>query len=129
MPTDPLLPPKVALNLFWCQWAYWCALALAAWSYSHMPPGSIRATLILTPILPAFLIVALAYWIYQACDEFIRLRILNCVVLTALAVACGTLAYFVLELFGFPRLSMVVVNLFGWSVFNLMMIYVVIRSR
>jgi hypothetical protein len=48
---------------------------------------------------------------------------------TALAVAFGTLAYFVLELLGFPRLSMIVVNLFGWSAFNLLMIYVIVRSR
>ena len=129
MPTDPLLPRKVALNVFWCQWAYWCTLALAAWSYAYIPQGSIRVTLILTPVLPMCLIAALAYWMYQACDEFIRLTILKSVVLTALAVAFGSLAYFVLELLGFPRLSMVVVNLFGWSVFNLMMVYVVIRSR
>jgi hypothetical protein len=129
MPSNPLLPRNVALNVFWCQWAYWCTLAIAAWSYTHIPQGSIRTTLILTPVLPAVLIVAVAFWMYQACDEFIRLRILNCVSLTALAVAFGTLAYFVLELFGLPRLSMVVVNLFGWSVFNLLMIYVIIRSR
>jgi hypothetical protein len=49
-------------------------------------------------------------------------------VFTALAVSFGTLAYFVLELFGFPRVSMIVVNLFGWSVFNILMAYV-IRSR
>lgn len=129
MPTDLLLPRKVALNVFWCQWAYWCTLVIAAWSYTHIPQGSIRITLILTPILPAILIAAVAYWMYQACDEYIRLRILKCLVLTALAVAFGTLVYFVLELFGFPRLSMIVVNLFGWSIFNLLMIYVIIRSR
>lgn len=85
--------------------------------------------IILTPLLPAFLIVAIAHWMYQACDEFIRLRILRCLVLTAAIVAFGTLGYFFLELFGSPRLSMVVVNLFGWSVFNLLMIYVIARSR
>jgi hypothetical protein len=94
-----------------------------------IPQGSIRTTLILTPVLPAILIVGIAYWMYRACDEFIRLRILKCVVLTALAVAFGTLAYFVLELFGFPRLCMLAVNLYGWSMFNLMMIYVIIRAR
>jgi hypothetical protein len=129
VPSGPLLPRKVVLNVFWCQWAYWCTLAIAAWSYGHIPIGSIRTTLILTPVLPAILIAALAYWIYQACDEYIRLRIIKCLVLTALAVAFSTLAYFVLELFGFPRLSMIVVNLFGWSVFNILMAYVVIRAR
>jgi hypothetical protein len=129
MSNDPLLPRKVALNLFWCQWAYWCTLAIAAYSYRYLPDGSIRSTIILTPVLPALLIVSVTYWIYQACDEFIRLRILKSVVITAIAVASCTLGYFFLELFGFPRLSMLAVNLFGWSVFDLLMLYVVIRSR
>jgi hypothetical protein len=129
MPNNALLPRKVALNMFWCQWAYWCALAGAAYSYRYFPEGRTRGFLILTPVLPALLIVAFAYWVYDACDEFIRLRILKCVVITAIAVASCTLGYFFLELFGFPRLSMVAVNLFGWSVFNLSMLYVIIRSR
>ena len=37
--------------------------------------------------------------------------------------------YFVLELFGFARLSMVWINLLGWSIFNLQMLYVIFRSR
>src|ERR1700680_1264550 len=114
------LPRKAALGIFYGQWAYCSTLAVAAWSYRHIPQGSIRTTLILTPILPAFLIVAVAYW----SDEFIRLRILRCLVLTAISVAFGTLGYFFLELFGFPRLSMLAVNLFGWSIFNLLMLYV-----
>ena len=129
MPDDPLLPRRVALNMFWCQWAYWCALAGAVYSYRYFPEGGTRSFLILTPVLPALLIVAFAYWVYDACDEVIRLRILKCVVITAIAVVACTLGYFFLELFGFPRLSMVAVNLFGWSVFNLSMLYVIIRAR
>jgi hypothetical protein len=124
-----ILPRKATLGILFGQWAYWCTLVMAAWSYVHIPPGTIRTTIILTPLLPAFLIVAIAHWIYQACDEFIRLRILRCLVLTAAIVAFSTLGYFFLELFGSPRLSMIVVNLFGWSVFNLLMIYVIVRSR
>jgi hypothetical protein len=124
-----MLPRSAVLGIFFSQWAYWCALAVAAWSYSHIPQGSIRTILIVTPILPALLIVAVAYWMYEACDEFIRLRIMKCLGITAIIVAFGTLAYFFLELFGFPKLSMLVVNLFGWSIFNLLMLYVIIRSR
>jgi hypothetical protein len=124
-----VLPRRATLGILFGQWAYWCTLAMAAWTYMHIPPGTIRTMIVLTPLLPALLIVAIAYWMYQACDEFIRLRILRCLVLTAAIVAFGTLGYFFLELFGAPRLSMVVVNLFGWSVFNLLMIYVIIRSR
>ena len=111
------------------QWNYWVMLAVAAWSYKYVPGGSIRNTLILTPVLPALVLVPLAYWLYQACDEFIRLRLLKCVVITAIAVAIFTLGYFFLELYGFPRLNMLAANLFGWSVFNLQMVYVIIRSR
>ena len=50
-------------------------------------------------------------------------------VITAIAVAIFTLGYFFLELYGFPRLNMLAANLFGWSVFNLQMVYVIIRSR
>ena len=102
---------------------------MAAWSYAYLPPGSIRATLIVTPVLPALLIVAVAYWIYLACDEFIRLTLLKRAVITAITVSFCTLGYFLLELFGFPHLSMLAVNLLGWSVFNLQMVFVIIRSR
>jgi hypothetical protein len=122
-------PRRAVFFIFLSQWNYWVMLAVAAWSYRYMPGGSIRNTLILTPVLPALVIVPLAYWLYQACDEFIRLRLLKCVVITAIAVAIVTLGYFFLELFGFPRLSMLAVNLFGWSVFNLQMVYVILRSR
>jgi hypothetical protein len=122
--------PAVAFrSVVFSQWAYWSTLAVAAWSYWHLPHGSIRATLILTPILPALLVVAASYWIYQACDEYIRFRILYVTAITAIVLAASTFSYFVLELFSFPRLSMIVVNLLGWSVFNLLLLYVVFRSR
>jgi hypothetical protein len=122
-------PRQAVLGIFFAQWAYWCTLAMAAWSYAYLPQGSIRDALIVTPVLPALLIIAVAYWIYLACDEFIRLTLLKCAVTTAITVAFCTLGYFFLELFGFPRLSMLVVNLLGWSVFNLQMVLVIIRSR
>lgn len=61
--------------------------------------------------------------------EFIRLTLLKCTVMTAIIVGFCTLGYFFLELLGFPRLSMLAVNLLGWSVFNLQMVFVIIRSR
>ena len=102
---------------------------MAAWSYAYMPQGSIRTALLLTPILPALLIVAVAYWVYQSCDEYVRSRILQCIAITAVIVAFCTSSYFVLELFGLPRLSMVWINLLGWSIFNLQMLFVILRSR
>ena len=129
MSDDALLPRKVAFNLFCFQWAYWTTLAVAAWGWRYMPSGAMRGSLVMIPVLLALLIAANAYWIYDACDEFIRLRILKCVVVTAIVVAAGTLGYFFLELSGLPRLSMLVVHLFGLSVFILSMLYVVARSR
>jgi len=129
MSDDVLLPRKIAFNLFCFQWAYWTTLAAAVWGWRYIPAGVMRGSLAMIPILLALLIADNAYRIYDACDEFIRLRILKCVVLTAIAVAAGTLGYFFLELAGFPRLSTLVINLFGCSVFNLSMLYVIIRSR
>jgi uncharacterized membrane protein len=122
-------PPYAIRGIVYGQWTYWCGLSMAVWSYAHMPHGSIRTALILTPVLPALLIVAVAYWVYQACDEYVRSRILKCVAITAVTVAFCTLSYFVLELFGLPRLSMLWINLLGWSIFNLQMLYVILRSR
>jgi uncharacterized membrane protein len=108
---------------------YWSALGMAACSYAYMPQGSTRTALILTPVLPALLIVAVTYWVYRACDEYVRARILECIAITAIVVAFCTSSYFVLELFGFPRLSVLWINLLGSSVFNLQVLYVILRSR
>jgi hypothetical protein len=80
-------------------------------------------------VLTALLCLAVAYWLYHASDEYIRARLLRCVAVTAIVVAVCTLGYFVLELVGFPRVSMLWINLLGWSVFNLQMLYVMFRSR
>jgi uncharacterized membrane protein len=122
-------PPYAIRGIVSAQWAYWCTLVMAAWSYAYMPQGSTRAALILTPLLPTLLTLATAYWVYKACDEYIRARILKSVVVTAAIVALATSSYFILELFGFPRLSMLWINLLGWSIFNLQMLYVIVRSR
>src|ERR1700744_274999 len=129
MSDDALLPRKIAFDVSCLQVAYWMMLAAAAFGWQYIPLGVVRGSLAVIPSLLALLIADNAYRIYDACDEFIRLRILNCVVITAIPVAAGTLCYFFLELAGFPRLSMLVVNLFGCSVFNLSMLYVIIRSR
>jgi len=122
-------PLYAVRGIVYGQWTYWSALVLAAWGYAYAPPGSIRTTLILTPVLPALLIVAVTYWVYQACDEYVRSRILRCIAISAIIVSFCTLGYFVLELLGLPRLSMLWINILGWSIFNLQMVYVIVRSR
>jgi hypothetical protein len=89
----------------------------------------VRNTVVLVPILTATLCVSVAFWLYESCDEYLRRSILVCVVRTAIIVAGCTIAYFVAELAGAPKLSALWVNLLGWSVFNLQFLFVVLRSR
>ena len=123
------LPRYAVRAVAWSQWAYWCSLAMAALSVRYVPPGSIRMIVMLVPVLTATLCVSTAYWLYESCDEYVRGAILRSVARTAVIVAAGTLICFVLELSGVPRLSMLWVNLLGWSVFNVQMLFVILRSR
>jgi hypothetical protein len=123
------LPRFWVRGVFYSQWAYWCSLAVAALSITYIPAGTIRAAVMLTPVLTAIFCVSVAYWLYEACDEYIQFKLLRCVAVTAVIVAFCTLGYFFLELLGFPRLSMLWINLLGWSVFNLQVLLVIFRSR
>jgi hypothetical protein len=123
------LPPTALRSVAYSQWAYWCSIVIAALSTVYIPPGSIRTAVLLSPILTAALCLSVAYWLYRASDEYLRVRLLLCVAITAIVVAGCTLGYFVLELVGFPRVSMLWINLLGWSVFNLQVLYVMFRSR
>jgi uncharacterized membrane protein len=122
-------PRSLFSGIAYGQWAYWCTLAMAAWAGIYMPSGSIRSVIIATPVLPAILIVAVSYWIYAASDEYFRVRLLKSAVVTMVAVGLCTLAYFLLELFGYPKLSMLWVNLVGMSIFNLQMLYLISRAK
>jgi hypothetical protein len=124
-----VLPGYAVRGIVFSQWTYWSSLAISALSIRYIPPGSIRTAVMLTPVLTASLSVSMAYWLYRDCDEYIRLKLLRCATTTAVIVAFCTLAYFFLELLGFPRLSMLWVNLLGWSVFNAQMLLVILRSQ
>jgi hypothetical protein len=127
---DPATVPAQAVRgVLYTHWAYWCSLAMAALSIRFIPPGSVRIAVMVLPLLTAAWCVALAYWIYESCDEYVRARILRCIAWTAAIVAAGTVARFIAELAGAPRLSMLWVSLFGWSVFNLQFVFVILRSR
>ncbi len=123
------IPGRGINAIFWSQWAYWVTLLMAVLSLVYLPPGPSRTLVVLTPVVTAIYSVSLIYWLYRDCDEYIRLRILKCVAVTAIFIVFLTLGYFILELCGFPRISMVVVNLVGWTVFNLQLMYVLIASR
>ena len=122
------LPKFAVRGVVFSQWAYWSSLACAALSVLYIPPGSIRTLVILTPILAAILCASVASWLYSACDEYVRARIHRSITITALVVAFGSLGYFCLELLGFPRQSMIWVSILGWSVFNLQLLYLILRA-
>jgi hypothetical protein len=123
------LPRHAITSVAWTQWAYWCSLVMAAMAVKYIPAGSVQVGVMLVPALTAALCVVMAYWLYEECDEYLRSAILRCVVRTAIVVAAFTLGAFVFELLGYPRLGMVWVNLIGWSVFNVQMLVVILRSR
>jgi hypothetical protein len=122
--------PRQATRAVWLsQWTYWCSLATAALSVHFVPAGSMQTIVLLVPTLTAALCLSLAYWLYESCDEYLRSAVLRCVVRTAMVVSTCTVAYFIAELAGAPKLSMLWINLLGWSVFNAQFVFVVLRSR
>jgi len=110
-------------------WAYLCTLVMAAVAPRYLATGRTREFLLLLPLLTLLLVVCVIYWVYRASDEYIRHRILKCAALTGVLLAFSTLGYFCLERLGYPQLSMIVVNLYGWSVFTLLMLGVLYRAR
>jgi hypothetical protein len=128
MSTESL--PRIAVSTMgYSQLAYWTSLACAVLAVAYIPAGSVRTFVIVTPALTAALCVAASFWVYEACDEFLRARILRAITRTAILVAAGTLVWFFLELAGYPKLSMLWVNFAGWSIFNFQILMVVFASR
>lgn len=120
---------SAASSIFWSQWAYWCTLGIALWAFVYLPAGDTRAILVLSPILPGTLIVAVAYWLYVSCDEYFKSKILRAAALTACVLALGSMVCAFLELLGMPRLSMVYVHGVIWSVFNAQMLWLYWKNR
>jgi hypothetical protein len=110
-------------------WAYLCTLCMAALAPRYLAPGGTRNLLLLLPVLTTLLVVSVIYWVYRASDEYIRHRILKCAALTGMILAFSTLGYFCLERVGLPPLSMITVNLYGWSIFTMLILWVLYRAR
>jgi hypothetical protein len=127
--SDAKFPGAAASAIFWSQWAYWCALGIAMWAYFAMPGGSVRSILIITPVAPGLLIFAVSYWLYLACDEYVRHRTVRAAAVTAIALGLLSMIYFFLELIGFPRLSMMWMQVAGWSIFNVQMLYLWFEAK
>jgi hypothetical protein len=110
-------------------WTYLCTLLMAAVAPRYLADGRAREFVLLLPLATLLLVVCVAYWVYRASDELIRHRILKCAALTGVILAFSTLGYFCLERLGYPQLSMIVVNLYGWSIFTLLTLGVLYRAR
>ncbi len=123
------LPGLAVRAVGYSQWAYWCTLGGAVLAMAYLPAGNARNFVVVTPTLTAALCVAASFWLYEACDEFQRVRILRAITRTAIVMAAGTLIWFFFELAGYPKLSMLWVNIAGWSIFNLQMLMVIFSSR
>jgi hypothetical protein len=137
LPLDPLAPtykptrvyPLPVKAILFSLWVYLCTLVMAAVAPRYLAAGGTREFVLLLPLLTLLLVVGVIYWVYRASDEYIRHRILKCAALTGVVLAFSTLAYFCLERLGYPQLSMIVVNLYGWSVFTILMLWVLYRAR
>lgn len=110
-------------------WTYLVTLVMAAVAPRYLAAGGTREFVVLLPVLTLLLVVCVTFWVYRASDEYIRHRILRCAALTGVILAFSTLGYFCLERLGYPQLSMIVVNLYGWSVFTVLMLWVLYRAR
>ena len=110
-------------------WAYLCTVVMAAVAPHYLTAGGTREFVVLLPLLTALLVVCIIFWVYLASDEYLRHRILKCAALTGVVMAFSTLGYFCLEMLGYARLSMIVVNLYGWVVFTALMLWVLYRAR
>lgn len=137
LPPDPLVPTYKATHVYTLPvmaillslWAYLCTLVMAAVAPRYLAAGRTREFVLLLPLLTLLLVICITYWVYRASDEYIRHRILKCAAVTGVILAFSTLGYFCLERLGLPQLSMIVVNLYGWSVFTILMLWVLYRAR
>jgi hypothetical protein len=116
-------------GIIYSLWAYLVTVAMAAVAPRYLAPGGTREFVLLLPLLTTLLVVCITYWVYRASDEYIRHRILKCTALTGIILAFSSLGYFCLERLGYPQLSMIVINLYGWAVFTLLILWVLYRAR
>jgi hypothetical protein len=83
-----------------------------------MADSRLRTLLLITPIVP----IALAIWAIargvRRMDEFVRLKSLELIAISAAVTAGWTLTYGFLEIAGFPRLSMFTVWMVMGSVWG-----------
>ena len=104
---------------------YLAAYAGAIWALLALPAGSTRTILVALPIAPGLFLIGNGVRWYRRSDEFIRMRTLQAVAVTAVVTAVWTLAYSYLELLGLPHLNVGFVHTIGWPVFVVQMVRLV----
>ena len=88
---------------------YAVLLAGALWLSLDMQPGALRTVVLLTPMLAFLLALRAVVRAVRQSDEFIRKTTLEHLAIAAAVTAGVTFTYGVLEIAGFPKLSMFVV--------------------
>ncbi len=121
---------RPVVSILFGLWTYLACLYTAAWAPRVLAPGGILDIVMLSlPLLTLLLLVSIIFFIYRAHDEYVRHRILKAAALTAMILAFSTAAYFGLERLGLPHLSMMVINLYGWAVFTVLLLWVLYGTR
>jgi hypothetical protein len=122
-------PLRVVFILF-SLLAYLCTVVMAAFA-PHLlaADGARQLVVVAVPMLTLLLVVCAIFIAYLASDEYVRNRILKCAALAGVILAFSTLGYFCLEVLGHARLSMIWVNLYGWTVFIIPLLWVLYRAR
>ena len=120
---------RPAIGILFSLWTYGCGLWVASAAARILAPGTREFIVVSVPFLTLLLAVGIIYFVYRASDEYIRHRILKCAALTGVVMAFSTLGYFCLEMLGYARLSMIVVNLYGWVIFTVLMLWILYRAR
>jgi hypothetical protein len=110
--------------------AYLATVVVAAFA-PHLlaADGARQLVVVVVPMLTLLLLVCAVFIAYLASDEYVRNRILKCAALAGVILAFSTLGYFCLEVLGHARLSMIVVNLYGWAIFIIPLLWVLYRAR
>jgi hypothetical protein len=111
-------------------WAYLAAVLMAAFAPHLLAADGARQLVVVgVPMLTLLLLVFAVFIAYLASDAYVRNRILKCAALTGIILAFSTLGYSCLEVLGHARLSMIVVNLYGWAIFIIPLLWVLYRAR
>ena len=96
---------KYRLELFSAMAVYMLMLVGSIYIAKPMEPGVARTLLLITPVIPLMLAIWAIARHFRRMDEFMRLRSLESLAITAAITAGLSLTYGFLESAGFPKVS------------------------